>query len=101
MSAVAVVRRLQSPRGWLAFGVIALIGLVVIPLLNAALPPTSPLAVSDRVISLFGKFACFALSAIALDLIWGFTGMLSLGHGVFFALGGYAMGMYLMLGIGG
>jgi urea transport system permease protein len=101
MSALAVLRRMHGPRAWLAFGVIALIGLVVIPVLSSALPPESALAISPRVISLLGKFVCFAMAAIALDLIWGFTGMLSLGHGVFFALGGYAMGMYLMLGIAG
>src|ERR1051325_49620 len=101
MSAVATLKRMHSPRGWVVLGVVALIGIVLIPLLNSALPPTSPLAVTDRVIALFGKFACYAMAAIALDLIWGFTGMLSLGHGVFFALGGYAMGMYLMLGIRG
>src|SRR5262249_42319549 len=59
------------------------------------------LAISDRVIALLGKFTCYALTAIALDLIWGFAGMLSLGHGVFFALGGYAMGMYLMRAMAG
>jgi len=101
MSALALARRMQSPRGWIAFGIVAVFGVVVIPLLNSALPPTSALAVSDRVIALLGKFCCFAMTAVALDLIWGYTGMLSLGHGVFFALGGYAMGMYLMLGIGG
>jgi urea transport system permease protein len=101
MNALAVFRRMHGPRAWIAFGVVALIGLVVIPILSSALPPDSALAISPRVISLLGKFVCFAMTAIALDLIWGFTGMLSLGHGVFFALGGYAMGMYLMLGIAG
>jgi urea transport system permease protein len=101
MNALAFARRLLSPRAWLAFGVFALFGLVVIPLLNTAVPPDSALGISDRVITLFGKFTCYALAAVALDLIWGFAGMLSLGHGVFFALGGYAMGMYLMLAIRG
>jgi urea transport system permease protein len=101
VNALALLRRMHTPRGWAILGAFALFGIVLIPLLNSALPPTSPLAVTDRVISLLGKFACYAMTAIALDLIWGFTGMLSLGHGVFFALGGYAMGMYLMLGIGG
>jgi urea transport system permease protein len=100
MSALAVFRRMHSTRGWLVFGACALVALVLIPLFHSALPPTSPLAVSDRLIALLGKFCCYAMTAVALDLIWGFTGMLSLGHGVFFALGGYAMGMYLMLGIG-
>ena len=101
MSALAFFRRLLTPRGWIVFGVLAFIGAVVIPALNSALPPESALCVSDRVIALLGKFVCYATAAIALDLIWGFAGMLSLGHGVFFALGGYAMGMYLMLGIRG
>jgi urea transport system permease protein len=100
MRALAVFRRMHSTRGWLAFGACALVALVLIPLCHSALPPSSPLAVSDRLIALLGKFCCYAITAVALDLIWGFTGMLSLGHGVFFALGGYAMGMYLMLGIG-
>jgi len=97
---LATLRRMHTSRGWLAVAVTALVGLVLIPLLHSALPPASPLAVSDRLIALLGKFCCYALTAVALDLIWGFTGMLSLGHGVFFALGGYAMGMYLMLAIG-
>ncbi|HEV8548327.1 MAG TPA: urea ABC transporter permease subunit UrtC [Polyangiaceae bacterium] len=101
MNALAVARRLLSPRGWLVLGALALLGLVLIPLANSALPPDSALGVSDRVVGLLGKFTCYAMAAVALDLIWGFAGMLSLGHGVFFALGGYAMGMYLMLGIKG
>ncbi len=100
MSALATLRRMHSGRGWIGFAACAFVGLVLIPLLHAALPAASPLAVSDRLIALLGKFCCYALTAVALDLIWGFTGMLSLGHGVFFALGGYAMGMYLMLEIG-
>ena len=60
----------------------------------------SALHVPDYLIPLFGKFLCFAIVALAMDLIWGYTGILSLGHGVFFALGGYAMGMYLMRAIG-
>ena len=101
MSALALARRLLTPRGWVIFGVLALVGVVLIPALNSAVPPDSALGISDRVIALLGKFVCYATAAIALDLIWGFAGMLSLGHGVFFALGGYAMGMYLMLGIRG
>ena len=55
----------------------------------------------DYLVPLFGKFLCFAIVALAMDLIWGYAGILSLGHGLFFALGGYAMGMYLMRSIGG
>ncbi len=88
--ALSSIARLHSPRGWAALGALALLTLVVLPVtLPAYLVP------------LAGKFLCFAIVALAIDLVWGFTGILSLGHGVFFALGGYAMGMYLMLEIGG
>ncbi|MET0389193.1 MAG: urea ABC transporter permease subunit UrtC [Polyangiales bacterium] len=73
---------------------------VVLPALHLILPVGSPLHVPDYTLQLLGKFACFALAALALDLIWGFAGVLSLGQGVFFALGGYCMGMYLMRSIG-
>ncbi|HEX2137082.1 MAG TPA: urea ABC transporter permease subunit UrtC, partial [Microvirga sp.] len=63
-------------------------------------PAGSPFHLSDHLVPLFGKYLCFALLAISVDLIWGFAGILSLGHGAFFALGGYAMGMYLMRQIG-
>jgi urea transport system permease protein len=72
---------------------------VVLPLLNA-LPKGSPLQVSDFTLNLFGKFLTYAILALGIDLIWGYTGVLSLGHGVFFGLGAYAMGMHLMLEIG-
>lgn len=87
-------------RGWLALGLFALITLVVMPLLHLALPADNPLHVSGYVITLTGKILCYAIVAVAMDLIWGYTGILSLGHGVFFALGGYAFGMYLMRQIG-
>jgi urea transport system permease protein len=97
MSAAAeILTRMHSRRGWIGIGALALFGLVLLPLLNTALPPSSPLHLPDHVVTLLGKFCCFAITAVALDLIWGFCGILSLGHGVFFALGGYAMGMYLM-----
>ncbi|MBX3539070.1 MAG: urea ABC transporter permease subunit UrtC [Chelatococcus sp.] len=67
---------------------------------NLMLPPTSPLHVPTYAVSLMGKYLCYALLAVALDLVWGYCGILSLGHGAFFALGGYAMGMYLMRQIG-
>jgi urea transport system permease protein len=72
----------------------------LVPLLNLALPPTSPLHVSTYVVALVGKYLCYALLALSVDLVWGYCGILSLGHGAFFALGGYAMGMYLMRQIG-
>lgn len=87
-------------RSWVALGLFALITLVVMPLLHLALPADNPLHVSGYVITLTGKILCYAIVAVAMDLIWGYTGILSLGHGVFFALGGYAFGMYLMRQIG-
>ena len=74
--------------------------LVLVPLLNLAVPAGSPFHLSDYAVQLTGKIMCYAICALAMDLIWGYTGILSLGHGVFFALGGYAMGMYLMRQIG-
>ena len=79
--------------------VVAAIG-IVLPLLNLLLPETSPLQMPTYLISLFGKYLCYAILALSIDLIWGYCGILSLGHGAFFALGGYAMGMYLMRQIG-
>src|SRR3989304_1625772 len=73
--------------------------LVVLPVLNA-LPAESPLRIGDFTLNLFGKFLAYAILALGIDLIWGYAGVLSLGHGVFFGLGAYAMGMHLMLEIG-
>ena len=73
---------------------------VAVPVLNLALPPGSPFHVPTYLVSLMGKYLCYGLLALSVDLIWGFCGILSLGHGAFFALGGYAMGMYLMRQIG-
>src|SRR5262245_2027502 len=72
---------------------------VALPVLNA-LPAGAPLRLSDFTLNLFGKFLAYAILALGIDLIWGYTGVLSLGHGVFFGLGAYAMGMHLMLEIG-
>ena len=72
----------------------------VLPLLNQLVPPGSPFYVPAWVLQLIGKYLCYALLALAVDLVWGFCGILSLGHGAFFALGGYCMGMYLMRQIG-
>ena len=77
----------------------AVLLVVVLPGLNA-LPAGSPLRLSDFTLNLFGKFLAYAILALGIDLIWGYTGVLSLGHGVFFGLGAYAMGMHLMLEIG-
>jgi urea transport system permease protein len=73
---------------------------LLVPAMSLLAPPGSPLHLSDHLVPLLGKYACFALLALSVDLIWGFCGILSLGHGAFFALGGYAMGMYLMRQIG-
>jgi len=73
---------------------------ILVPMLNLFVPPDSPFHVPTHIVALFGKYLCYALLALALDLAWGFCGILSLGHGAFFALGGYAMGMHLMRQIG-
>ncbi len=73
---------------------------VAMPVLNLAVPASSPFHISTYVLTLVGKYLCYAMLAITVDLIWGFCGILSLGHAAFFALGGYAMGMYLMRQIG-
>src|SRR5689334_18250462 len=73
---------------------------IVVPVLNLLVPPSSPLHLSTYVLTLIGKYLCYAMLAVAVDLVWGFCGILSLGHAAFFALGGYAMGMYLMRQIG-
>ncbi|MFP6814753.1 MAG: urea ABC transporter permease subunit UrtC [Pseudomonadales bacterium] len=73
---------------------------VIVPLCNLAVPAESALHLSTYSVTLLGKYLCFALLALSLDLVWGYCGILSLGHGAFFSLGGYAMGMYLMRQIG-
>lgn len=93
-------RLLTSDRGGMVvLGLILLITLLV-PILNLVVPPDSPFHVSTFTVTLLGKFLCYALLALSVDLIWGYAGILSLGHGAFFALGGYVMGMYLMRQIG-
>jgi len=73
---------------------------VLVPLANVLLPETSALHTSEFFVSLVGKLTCYAIVALAMDLVWGYAGIMSLCHGLFFALGGYAMGMYLMRSIG-
>jgi urea transport system permease protein len=82
-----------------ALGIAAVVVAVVLPVCNM-LPAGSPLAISNFTLNLFGKFLTYAILALGLDLLWGYAGVLSLGHGVFFGLGAYAMGMHLMLEIG-
>lgn len=84
----------------LSFWLVGFVLLIVLPLLNVLPGTESPLHVSDFTLNLFGKFLAFAILALGLDLIWGYTGILSLGHGVFFGLGAYAIGMHMMLSIG-
>jgi urea transport system permease protein len=81
--------------------VLLLLAAVLVPVLNLAIPADSAAHVPTWVVSLLGKYLAFALLALSVDLIWGYCGILSLGHGAFFALGGYAMGMHLMREIGG
>ena len=92
--------RLFPLRVWSAILAVTSLLLVVLPVLHLAVPETSPLHVSSFWITLVGKFMCYAVVALAMDLVWGYTGILSLGQGLFFALGGYVFGMYLMRQIG-
>jgi urea transport system permease protein len=91
---------LLSRKGWASFLVAFIAVCAIAPLLNLFVPKDSVFHLSDFAVLLIGKMMCFAICALAMDLIWGYTGILSLGHGLFFALGGYAMGMYLMRQIG-
>ena len=94
-------RLLEAPdgRGWI-FLAILVAAAVLVPCLNVLVPPDSPFHITTTTVALWGKYLCYALLALSLDLVWGYCGILSLGHGAFFALGGYAMGMYLMRQIG-
>ena len=92
--------RLFTPKAWTAIFAVAAVLVVLLPTLHLALPDSHPMHVSSFWITLLGKFMCYAVVALAMDLIWGYTGILSLGQGLFFALGGYAFGMYLMRQIG-
>ena len=98
MTAHILIRSID--RGATLFLIVIAAIAVAVPALNLALPESSALHVPTYLVALFGKYACYALLALSIDLIWGFCGILSLGHGAFFALGGYAMGMYLMRQIG-
>ncbi len=91
---------LLSRNGWTAWLACLVLLCGLAPLLNLWVPAGSIFHLSDFAVALVGKIMCYALCALAMDLIWGYTGILSLGHGLFFALGGYVMGMYLMRQIG-
>ncbi len=98
MKAHPLIRMLD--RGSTIFLVLLAAFAIAIPVLNLLVPPSSAIHVSTYLVALLGKYICYGLLALSIDLIWGYVGILSLGHGAFFALGGYAMGMYLMRQIG-
>jgi urea transport system permease protein len=87
-------------RFWTGFVLSGVVLGLLVPLLNRWVAPDSAFAVPDYLVPLLGKYLCYAILALSLDLVWGYAGILSLGHGAFFALGGYCMGMYLMRQIG-
>lgn len=91
---------LLTRTGWSAFVIALIVVCAVAPVLNLWLPEGHALHLGSYAVALLGRIMCYAICALAMDLIWGYTGILSLGHGVFFALGGYTMGMYLMRQIG-
>jgi len=91
---------MMNDRGGRIFLIILVAACVLVPLLNAAVPATSFFHVPTYVVTLLGKYLTLALLALSVDLVWGYLGIMSLGHGAFFALGGYACGMYLMRQIG-
>jgi urea transport system permease protein len=93
------LKSLHTPRQW-ALLAAAFLVVMLVPILQLSTAPGAALHLPEHWVPLIGKFLCFALVAVAMDLVWGYTGVLSLGHAVFFALGGYAMGMYLMRAIG-
>ncbi len=91
---------MYGPKGWIALAIAAAIVFVAFPVMNLVVPAGSAFHVSAFGVGLGGKIMCYMIVAVAMDLVWGFAGILSLGHGLFFALGGYAFGMYLMRQIG-
>ncbi|MHB8455712.1 MAG: urea ABC transporter permease subunit UrtC [Acidiferrobacterales bacterium] len=100
MGALRRFAHLYGTSGWLLIALFLATVTVVVPLLYLEPSTNSPLHFSDYLLLILGKIMCYALVALALDLVWGYAGILSLGHGLYFALGGYAMGMYLMRMIG-
>ena len=101
MPGETLVDRMEKKVGGVVLVLAAFWFIVAMPSLNAFGTPGSFFHVSDFTLNLFGKFLAYAILALGLDLIWGYTGILSMGHGVFFGLGAYCMGMYLTLEIGG
>jgi urea transport system permease protein len=99
MTGAAPLTRMLDRGSTLFLAMLCTLG-ILIPLSNLLLPETSAFHVPTYLVPLLGKYVCYAILALSIDLIWGYCGILSLGHGAFFALGGYAMGMYLMRQIG-
>jgi urea transport system permease protein len=97
---MGVLNIVKNDRGGQIMLGVLLVITIMVPLLNLLVPETSPLHVPTYTVTLMGKYLTLALLAVAVDLVWGYLGILTLGHGAFFALGGYAMGMYLMRQIG-
>jgi len=95
-----ILRRFLGDGGVVVLVVLLCAAAVLVPFANLGLAPDSPLHLDNSSVQLFGKYLAYALLALSVDLVWGYCGILSLGHGAFFALGGYAMGMYLMRQIG-
>ncbi|EIP97068.1 urea ABC transporter, permease protein UrtC [Opitutaceae bacterium TAV1] len=100
MTPARTTSSLFTPLQWTAFAAVLLVLAVILPVCNIAFPSGHALHVSNFTLNLYGKYATLAILALGIDLLWGFTGILSLGQALFFALGGYAMGMYLILMIG-
>src|SRR5581483_524911 len=94
------MRRTATKFEMWSVAIAAVVMVVILPCLNAFPSESSPLHVSNFTITLYGKYLCYAILAISVDLLWGYTGLLSLGQALFFSLGGYMMGMYLMRMIG-
>ncbi|MGH6648375.1 urea ABC transporter permease subunit UrtC [Aquabacterium sp.] len=100
LSQITVPHSALGAKGWSGVMLAIIVVCLLVPVLNLMVPVDSPFHLSDYAVGLVAKIMCYAICALAMDLIWGYTGILSLGHGLFFALGGYAMGMYLMRQIG-
>jgi urea transport system permease protein len=98
MITMRLIERMEG-RGLVALALLAMVALLVVAG-NTLVPQTSAFHIGTGTVVLIGKYLCYAILAVAIDLVWGYCGILSLGHGAFFALGGYAMGMYLMRQIG-
>src|SRR3954453_13174460 len=93
------MKPLFSKREATILAIVTFVGLILLPYLNT-LPKNSPFFVSDFTITVYGKYLCYAVLALGVNILWGYTGLLSLGQALFFSLGGYALGMHLMLLIG-